>query len=123
IENVIAFLRLSRGGDAVVCVCNFSAAPRHAYRIGLPERGAYRLLLNTDSSYYSGSNALQINSIEAEEQPWQNRPFSAAVDLPPLTTLWFEAPKNNPGHAAVDEAKSSESGDAKPNSNEARSDA
>src|SRR5256714_654975 len=122
LENVVAFQRLSRDGDSLVCVCNFSAAPRRGYRIGLPERGTYRLLLNTDSSYYSGSNALQINSVEAEEQPWQNRPFSAAVDLPPLTTLWFEAPKKNVGHAAADEANSSEKGDTKPNSNGVRSD-
>jgi 1,4-alpha-glucan branching enzyme len=97
LDNVVAFLRLSRDGDALVCVCNFSAAPRPCYRFGLHERGTYRLILNTDSSYYFGGNALQIDSVEAEEQPWQNRPFSAAVDLPPLTTLWFKAPKNNPG--------------------------
>jgi hypothetical protein len=93
LENVVAFMRLSNDGDALVCVCNFSAAPRQGYRFGLPERGTYRLVLNTDSSYYSGSNALTIDSVEAEEQPWHHLPFSAAVDLPPLTTLWFEVPK------------------------------
>ena len=77
IENVVAFQRLSRDGDSLVCVCNFSAAPRRVYRFGLPERGTYRLLLNTDSSYYSGSNALQINSIEAEDQPWPNEAKSS----------------------------------------------
>ena len=122
IENVVAFQRLSRDGDSLVCVCNFSAAPRHGYRFALPERGTYRLLLNTDSSYYSGSNALQIASVEAEEQPWQNRPFSVAVDLPPLTTLWFEAPKKYHEHAAANEAKSSESEDAKHDCSEAKVD-
>jgi 1,4-alpha-glucan branching enzyme len=97
LENVVAFMRLSKQGDALVCVCNFSAAPRNGYRIGLPELGTYRLILNTDSTYYAGGNSLQIDSIEAEEQPWQGRPFSAAVDLPPLTTLWFEAPKREAG--------------------------
>jgi 1,4-alpha-glucan branching enzyme len=93
LENVAAFMRLSNDGDTLVCVCNFSAAPRQGYRFGLPERGTYRLVLNTDSSYYAGSDALTIDSVEAEEQPWHHLPFSAAVDLPPLTTLWFEVPK------------------------------
>jgi 1,4-alpha-glucan branching enzyme len=93
LENVVAFMRFSRAGDTLVCVCNFSAAPRHGYRFGLPERGTYRLVLNTDSSYYAGGNALRIDSVEAQEQPWHYLPFSAAVDLPPLTTLWFVAPK------------------------------
>jgi 1,4-alpha-glucan branching enzyme len=103
LENVVAFMRYSTGGDTLVCVCNFSAAPRHGYRFGLPERGTYRLVLNTDSSYYAGSNALRIDSVEAEEQPWHHLPFSAAVDLPPLTTLWFEVPK--PETEAADERK------------------
>jgi 1,4-alpha-glucan branching enzyme len=93
LENVVAFMRLSNDGDTLVCVCNFSAAPRHGYRFGLPERGTYRLVLNTDSSYYTGGDALTIDSVEAEEQPWHHLPFSAAVDLPPLTTLWFEVRK------------------------------
>jgi 1,4-alpha-glucan branching enzyme len=108
LENVVAFMRLSSSGGAVVCVCNFSAVTRHGYRFGLPEKGNYRLVLNTDSSYYAGTNALRIDSVEAEEQPWHYQPYSAAVDLPPLTTLWFVAPARevfrdanaNEGHSA-----------------------
>ncbi|HST52283.1 MAG TPA: 1,4-alpha-glucan branching protein GlgB [Pyrinomonadaceae bacterium] len=93
LENVVAFMRLSNDGGALICVCNFSAAPRPGYRFGLPEKGTFRLLLNTDSSYYAGGDALTIDSVEAVEQPRHNLPFSAAVDLPPLTTLWFELSK------------------------------
>ncbi|HJQ34990.1 MAG TPA: 1,4-alpha-glucan branching protein GlgB [Pyrinomonadaceae bacterium] len=96
LENVVAFWRQSSTGERVVCVCNFSAATRHGYRFGLPGPGTYKLVLNTDSSYYAGSNALHINCVVAEEQPWHGLPFSAVVDLPPLTTLWFESPENDP---------------------------
>jgi 1,4-alpha-glucan branching enzyme len=92
LENVVAFMRLSSKGDALVCVCNFSAAPRRGYRFGLPQAGAFRLVLNTDSSYYAGENSVHAGSVEAEEQPWHGQPYSATVDLPPLTTLWFVAP-------------------------------
>jgi 1,4-alpha-glucan branching enzyme len=93
LENILAFMRQSAEGDRVVCVCNFSAARRPGYRFGLPEPGTYKLILNTDSSYYAGGNSLHINCVNADEQPWHGLPFSAVVDLPPLTTLWFEAPQ------------------------------
>jgi 1,4-alpha-glucan branching enzyme len=92
LENVVAFMRHSAEGERVVCVANFSAAPRPGYRFGLPEPGTYRLILNTDSSYYSGNDQLNINCVETEEQPWHGLPFSAVVDLPPLTTLLFASP-------------------------------
>jgi 1,4-alpha-glucan branching enzyme len=97
LENVVAFMRRSAAGDRVVCVTNLAAVPRPGYRFGLPEPGTYRLLLNTDSSYYSGGDHLDIDCVETEEQPWHGLPYSAAVDLPPLTTLLFGSPAHNPG--------------------------
>jgi 1,4-alpha-glucan branching enzyme len=94
-ENILAFMRLSNSEDRLVCVCNFSAIPRPGYRFGLPAAGTYRLILNTDSSYYCGGDALRLDSVQADEQPRHGLPFSAAVDLPPLTTLWFAAPNNS----------------------------
>jgi 1,4-alpha-glucan branching enzyme len=95
LENILAFMRHSQTGDVVVCVSNFSAATRPGYRFGLPRAGTYRLILNTDSSYYSGGDSLRVESVHADEQPWHGLPFSASIDLPPLTTLWLEAPKNS----------------------------
>jgi 1,4-alpha-glucan branching enzyme len=101
LENIFAFMRHSAAGETVVCVCNFSAAPRRGYRFGLPAPGTYHLILNTDSSYYFGTDALRIDCVQTDEQPWHGLPFSAVVDLPPLTTLWFEAPRAD---APADEA-------------------
>ena len=104
LENVVTFMRLSAAGDRVICVSNFSAAPRPGYRFGLPEPGTYRLLLNTDSSYYSGGDHLHINCVETDEQPWHGLPYSAIVDLPPLTTLLFESPLKTPNGAQDSDA-------------------
>jgi len=32
-------------------VCNFTPVPRQNYRIGVPDGGLYREILNSDSSY------------------------------------------------------------------------
>ena len=42
--------------NCVIVVLNFTPVPRHRYRIGAPESGAYREILNSDSTYYGGSN-------------------------------------------------------------------
>jgi 1,4-alpha-glucan branching enzyme len=92
LENIFAFMRRSAEGETIVCVFNFGGAARAGYRFGLPAAGTYRLILNTDSAYYSGSDALHVECVRADERPWHGLPFSAAVDLPPLAALLFEAP-------------------------------
>ncbi len=93
-ENIVAFVRRSpRSGREIVCVGNFSAVPRLGYRLGLPSAGEYRAVVNTDAEVYSGSGSVPVNSLYAEAVAIQGHEFSALVDLPPLCTLWFEAPE------------------------------
>ena len=49
-QSVIAFMRRGTSdGEIVVAVCNFTPVPRPGYRIGVPEAGWYREILNTDA--------------------------------------------------------------------------
>jgi 1,4-alpha-glucan branching enzyme len=90
-SNVLAFARLSAGGDRMlVCVCNLSAVPQERYRVGLPRAGAWREALNTDAPAYGGSGVGNPGGVQAEPQPWNDQPFSAEVKLPPLGVLWLE---------------------------------
>src|SRR5262249_18303493 len=93
-ENVVAFRRISpRTGREIVCVCNFSPVVRRDYRVGLPRSGAYREILNTDSSTYAGGNVGNSGTVTAESPPGRGYPSSAPVVLPPLATVWLEAPR------------------------------
>jgi 1,4-alpha-glucan branching enzyme len=87
--NVLVFARFSGDGSRVlVSAGNFSPVPRHSYRIGLPEGGRWREVLNTDATGYGGSNVVN-GSVVAEPTPWHDQPFSAEVTLPPLGVLWL----------------------------------
>jgi 1,4-alpha-glucan branching enzyme len=55
----------------------------------MPREGSWREALNTDSSYYGGSNVGNLGAIEAEAVPWHDQPFSAEVTLPPLGVVWL----------------------------------
>ncbi len=92
-ENVIAFMRTApSSGRKLVCVCNFSPVVRTGYRVGVPVPGLYREVLNTDSELYGGSNKGNAGAVMAQATPWHGLPHSLALILPPLATLWFEAP-------------------------------
>jgi 1,4-alpha-glucan branching enzyme len=88
--NVLAFARLSAGGArSLVCVCNLSPVPREGYRVGMPSPGRWREALNTDSTYYGGSDVGNLGGVEAEAAPWHDQPYSAEVTLPPLGVVWL----------------------------------
>jgi 1,4-alpha-glucan branching enzyme len=92
-ENVVSFIRRSPAtGREFVCVGNFSPIVRKNHRVGLPRAGVYRLLLNTDAVDYGGGGTDVAQSITAEASPIQGQQHSATITLPPLATLWFEAP-------------------------------
>jgi 1,4-alpha-glucan branching enzyme len=87
--NVIAFARLSRAGQPLVCICNFSASPRQSYRVALPRPGVWREVLNTDATAYGGSGVGNLGSVIAEETPWNDQPYSGEVSIPPLGVVWL----------------------------------
>jgi 1,4-alpha-glucan branching enzyme len=90
--NVLAFLRLSRDGERVVaCVCNLSPVSRPGYRVGLPQAGAWKELVNTDWEPYGGSGVGNMGVVKAERKPWHDQPYSAELTLPPLGVLWLVA--------------------------------
>ncbi len=95
-ENVIAFMRIAplSGASRVICVCNFSPVPREGYRVGVPNAGEYREILNTDSELFGGSNVGNSGGVYAESVPWHGFPHSIRLRLPPLGVLWLQVPQN-----------------------------
>jgi 1,4-alpha-glucan branching enzyme len=89
--NVVAFARAGEdpAQDVLVCVCNLSPVPRPGYRLGLPRAGRWVEALNTDSSFYGGTDTGNLGGVEAEPLPWHDQPSSAEVTLPPLGVLWL----------------------------------
>ncbi len=97
-QSVIAFLRYSAGRrEFLVVVCNLTPVPRHGYRIGVPRPGIYRELLNTDAAQFGGSNVGNGGAVQASPQPWQGRPASVVLTLPPMAVLVL---KPEPGLSA-----------------------
>ena len=56
-------------------------------RIGVQQAGFYREILNTDSTYYGGSNAGNLGRLEAETTAAHGHAHSLVLTLPPLSVL------------------------------------
>ncbi|WP_433680609.1 1,4-alpha-glucan branching protein GlgB [Nocardia sp. CA-119907] len=88
-HNVIAFLRYGSDGSVIACVFNFSGSVHGEYRVGLPNTGTWREILNTDAVEYGGSGIGNLGGIKATDEPWHGRPASATVALPPNSAIWL----------------------------------
>lgn len=94
-ENIVSFIRRSPStGRELICVGNFSPIVREGHRLGLPRAGKYKQLLNTDSEDYCGGGFGVVKSITAEKVSAHGLEYSAVITLPPLATIWFEAPRD-----------------------------
>ncbi len=90
-NSIFAWLRADKlGAHPLMVACNFTPVPRVGYRLGVPAAGHYRVVLNTDSEHYWGSNYDVGLVFVAEPTPWQGMAHSIVLDLPPLATLFIK---------------------------------
>ncbi|GIX32000.1 MAG: hypothetical protein KatS3mg124_2472 [Porticoccaceae bacterium] len=91
--SVFAWLRRGAGGRTALAVSNLTPVPRFDYRVGVPAGGYWRERINTDAREYGGSGLGNLGGMVAEAAPWDGRPFSLSLVLPPLATLIFTGPE------------------------------
>jgi len=88
-HSTLAFLRRGQSNQPVVAIVNFSGRPLTDYRVGLPHRGPWREILNTDAAEFGGSGVGNLGTVTAEDVPWAGRDASAALTVPPLGAIWL----------------------------------
>jgi 1,4-alpha-glucan branching enzyme len=93
-DNSVLSLVRRGNGQLLVCLFNFTPVPRQGYRVGLPEAGRYREILNTDAAHYGGGNIGNAGWVSSTPVPWNDRPDSTLVNLPPLAAV-FLAPEQS----------------------------
>ncbi len=87
-QSVISYLRRTRDGSREVAViANLTPVVRHNYRIGVPERGYWRELFNSDASAYGGSGVGNFGGVPTSPLPCHGRSHSMVLTLPPLSVL------------------------------------
>jgi 1,4-alpha-glucan branching enzyme len=89
-RSVVAFIRHGRdGSDLTLFAFNFTPVPQPNYRLGVPQGGQWREVLNSDAPLYGGSGQGNIGGVEAVPLPLHGRPYSLTLTLPPLGLVVF----------------------------------
>jgi len=84
-NSVISFARYGYDHrDHVVCIFNFTPQVITNYKLGVPENVSYEEIFNSDFHAYGGSNVLNINRLEAVDEPFGFAPYHVNLTLPPL---------------------------------------
>ncbi len=93
-NSVIAYVRKAADPqDQVLVVCNFTPIPRQNYRIGVPQPGFWKEIMNTDSAVYGGSNLGNSGGVVTTNRPCFGRKQSLQLPPPPLATVVFRYEK------------------------------
>jgi 1,4-alpha-glucan branching enzyme len=91
-KSVFSFVRqTTKGARQLLVIMNLTPVPRTGYRIGLPNPGRWREVLNTDAAIYGGSNVGNLGGVTSEPYRAHKQPYSAKFTLPPLSLTAFRA--------------------------------
>lgn len=84
-NSVMAFQRKSdKKEDLLIVVCNFTPEARQHYRIGVPYRGRWKEVFNSDNLKYGGSGILNPGEIVTAPIKYHGQDYSISITLPPL---------------------------------------
>ncbi len=90
-RSIFSFVRHSADGKSnLLFVINFTPMARPDYRVGVPKRKQYRLILNSDAAEFGGSGKEQPEVYRAVKKECDGRPFSFGYDLPPYGVAVFK---------------------------------
>ena len=89
-NSVIAFQRMNEKGETIVAVCNFTNVARESYMIGVPEKGAYDVVFNSDSKEFGGKGMSKKRVYRTKKQPMHGMEQSIDMTLPPLSTIYLK---------------------------------
>jgi 1,4-alpha-glucan branching enzyme len=93
-QSILAMLRFDEERrSAILIVSNFTPILRGAYRIGVPLKGRWRQILNSDAGVYGGANYGNADGV-TETIAAHGRDQSIVLDLPPLSTMMFVCEDN-----------------------------
>ncbi|MCI9269877.1 MAG: 1,4-alpha-glucan branching protein GlgB [Dorea sp.] len=90
-RSIYSFIRHAKGGrQNLLFVCNFTPMARDDYRVGVPRRKQYKLILNSDEAQYGGSGKERPEVYKAVKSECDGRPYSFAYPLPAYGVAIFE---------------------------------
>jgi 1,4-alpha-glucan branching enzyme len=92
--NVISFIRKGdKKDDEIIVVCNFSDHTRDGYPLGVPNKGKYKEIFNSQDREFEGWDIKNENVLESIQISQHGRKHALKLTLPPLGVIYLKRVK------------------------------
>ena len=90
-RSIFSFVRKSKDGkNNLLFVCNFTPMERVDYRVGVPKKKTYKLILDSNAKEFGGTGADKPTSYKAEKSECDGKEFSFEYPLAPYGVAVFK---------------------------------
>ncbi|XZK27773.1 1,4-alpha-glucan branching protein GlgB [Clostridium perfringens] len=90
-QSIYIFIRKSKNIEKYkIFVCNFTPMVYYDFNIGVPEKGVYREIFNTDKKEYGGSGQVVKENLFSRKGWCHNQPYTLTIKVPPMAVSVFE---------------------------------
>ena len=84
--SIFSFVRYAKdSNDFTVIILNLTPMVHHNFRIGVPKKGKYYEIINSDYGVYGGSNLFNGDNMFSHDIPMHNMDQSIDMVLSPLS--------------------------------------
>ncbi len=89
-RSIFSFVRKSKSGkNNLLFICNFTPMARDDYRVGVPKKKKYKLVLSSDEERFGGDGTPRPQQYLAEKSECDGQEYSFAYPLPPYGVAVF----------------------------------
>ena len=87
-QSILIYTRRGKKpADELIVLLNFVPECDDAFRIGVPRKGVYKEVFNSDAAEYGGSGRLNPGYLVSEPVPWHGYKHSIVLKTPPIGGL------------------------------------
>ena len=89
--NVISFMRKgTKNKKPIVVVCNFADKEHRGYKIGLPTKGKYQEIFNSNNEKFGGYGTLNPDILKSVKEICHGRENMLELSIPSLSVLYLK---------------------------------
>ena len=90
-RSIYSFVRKSKNKkNNLLFICNFTPMERADYRVGVPKKKNYKLILDSESAEFGGTGSEKPDTYAAVKSECDGQPFSFAYPLAPYGVAVFK---------------------------------
>ena len=87
-QNIVAFIRKDKKGKELICVVNFSPAPRSNYLVGV-DGESYQEVFNNSLQKYGGEEKEKKTVYQAKHRPMHGYKASISLNIPSFGAIFL----------------------------------